>query len=138
MLQPFYWFSFLSIPFLTFFRFKSTKSEGEFTSLDEYISRMVTGQDSIFFLPGDSEDSILKSPLLKKFEKKNVEVLLLTDPIDEFCMQHLSEYEKYKLRSIAKEDGGLLETDTQVKKKFQKVKDIYKPLTEWYKTLLGK
>ena len=80
----------------------------------------------------------MKSPLLKKFEKKNVEVLLLTDPIDEFCMQHLSEYEKYKLRSIAKEDGGLLETDTQVKKKFQKVKDIYKPLTEWYKTLLGK
>ena len=120
------------------FRFKSTTSKGEFVSLDEYISRMVSGQDSIFFLPGDSEESIVKSPLLKKFEKKGVEVLLLVDPIDEFCMQHLAEYEKYKLRSIAKEDGGLLETDTIAKKKFQKVKDIYKPLTEWYKTRLGK
>ena len=99
---------------------------------------MISGQDSIFFLPGDSEDSILKSPLLQRFLKKNVEVLLLTDPIDEFCMQHLAEYEKYKLRSITKEDGGLLETDTQIKKKFQKVKDIFKPLTEWFKTRLGK
>ena len=78
---------------------------------------MVSGQDSIYFLPGDSEESVLKSPLLKKFEKKNVEVLLLIDPIDEFCMQHLSEYDKYKLKSISKEDGGLFENDSQVKKK---------------------
>jgi HSP90 family molecular chaperone len=75
----------LHLPFLIF-RFKSTKSNNEITSLDEYISRMIPGQDSIYFLPGDSEESILKSPLLKKFPKKEVEVLLLTDPIDEFCM----------------------------------------------------
>jgi len=59
----------------------------------------------------------LKSPLLKKFQKRNVEVLLLTDPIDEFCMQHLAEYDKYKLKSIAKEDGGLFENDSLAKKK---------------------
>ena len=99
---------------------------------------MPSGQDSIYFLPGDSEEAVLKSPLLKKFQKKNVEVLLLTDPIDEFCMQHLAEYDKYKLKSISKEDGGLLETDSSAKKKFSKVKDMYKPLTEWYKTRLGK
>jgi molecular chaperone HtpG len=99
---------------------------------------MPSGQDSIYFLPGDSEEAVLKSPLLKKFLKKNVEVLLLTDPIDEFCMQHLAEYDKYKLKSISKEDGGLLETDSSAKKKFSKVKDMYKPLTEWFKTRLGK
>ena len=95
---------------------------------------MIPGQDSIYFLPGDSEESILKSPLLKKFTKKEVEVLLLTDPIDEFCMQHLAEYDKYKLRSIAKEDGGLFEHDKLEKKKQQKIKEIYKPLTDWWKS----
>jgi heat shock protein beta len=49
-------------------RFKSTKSDNVFTSLDEYIARMISGQDSIYFLPGDSEESILKSPLLQKFK----------------------------------------------------------------------
>jgi molecular chaperone HtpG len=47
---------------------------------------MIQGQDSIYFLPGDSEEAILKSPLLQKFKQRDVEVLLLTDPIDEFCM----------------------------------------------------
>ena len=78
---------------------------------------MVERQDSIYYLPGDSEESIMKSPLLQKFQKKDVEVLLLTDSIDEFCMQHLSEYEKFKIKSIAKEDGELFESDADVKKK---------------------
>jgi molecular chaperone HtpG len=78
---------------------------------------MASGHDSIYFLPGDSEDAILKSPLLQKFKQKDVEVLLLFDPIDEFCMQHLSEYEKYRVKSIAKEDGGLYENDITMKKK---------------------
>jgi len=78
---------------------------------------MVERQDAIYYLPGESEESILKSPLLKKFEKKDVEVLLLTDSIDEFCMQHLTEYEKFKIKSIAKEDGDVFESDSDVKKK---------------------
>lgn len=53
-------------------------------------------------------------------------------------MQHLAEYDKYKLKSIAKEDGGLFENDSLAKKKLQKVKDVYKPLTEWWKQKLGK
>lgn len=98
---------------------------------------MVDRQDSIYFLPGDSEDSIKKSPLLQKFEKADVEVLLLTDPIDEFCMQHLQEYEKFKVKSIAKEDADLPESDTDAKKKQQKIKEMYKPLTDWWKQELG-
>lgn len=99
---------------------------------------MTSSHDSIYFIPGDSEEQVLKSPLLKKFAQKDVEVLLLTDPIDEFCMQHLSEYEKFKIKSIAKEDGGLHESDTSIKKKQLKIKEMYKPLTDWWKQHLEK
>ena len=91
--------------------------EEEVSSLDEYISRMGDTQDAIYYLPGDSLETIRKSPLLQKFEKHGVEVLLLDDPIDEFCMQHLAEYEKFKVKSIAKEDGGIMENDELEKKK---------------------
>jgi HSP90 family molecular chaperone len=99
---------------------------------------MGKSQDSIYYLPGDSEESILNNPLLTKFEREGVEVLLLIDPIDEFCMQHLSEYEKHKVKSIAKEDGGLFESDADIKKKQLKIKEMYKPLTDWWKQHLGK
>jgi len=65
-------------------------------------------------------------------------VLLLGDPIDEFCVQHLSEYEKRKVKSIAKDDVNILDSDEVAKKKLQKLKEMYKPLTEWYKQHLGK
>lgn len=99
---------------------------------------MSSGHDSIYFLPGDADESILKSPLLQKFKQRDVEVLLLTDPIDEFCMQHLSEYEKFRIKSIAKEDGGLSDSDLTMKKKQQKIKEMYKPLTDWWKQHLEK
>ena len=59
-------------------------------------------------------------------------------PIDEFCTQHLSEYEKRKVKSIAKDDVQLFDTDEIEKKKLQKLKEMYKPLTEWFKKFLGK
>ena len=64
-------------------------------------------------------------------------MLLLDDPIDEFCMQHLAEYEKFKVKSIAKEDGGILDNDELEKKKQLKIKEMYKPLTDWWKDHLG-
>jgi len=67
-------------------RFYSTNDPEQLTSLDEYISRMKPDQDTILYLPGDSKDAILKSPILKKYQKKGYEVLLLGDPIDEFCV----------------------------------------------------
>jgi HSP90 family molecular chaperone len=64
---------------------------------------------------------------------------LLGDPIDEFCVQHLSEYEKRKVKSIAKDDVNILDGNDEVsKKKLQKLKEMYKPLTEWFKKHLGK
>ena len=70
----------------TFYRFYSTNDPEELTSLDEYISRMKPDQDTILYLPGDNKESILKSPILKKYQKLGYEVLLLADPIDEFCV----------------------------------------------------
>lgn len=100
---------------------------------------MKSDQDTILYLPGDSKEAILKSPILKKYQKLGYEVLLLGDPIDEFCVQHLSEYEKRKVKSIAKDDVNLIDGNDEIsKKKLQKLKEMYKPLTEWYKKHLGK
>jgi HSP90 family molecular chaperone len=96
-------------------------------------------QDTILYLPGDTKDAILKSPILKKYQKLGYEVLLMGDPIDEFCVQHLSEYEKRKVKSIAKDDVNIIGgNDEKAKKTFQKLKEMYKPLTEWFKKHLGK
>lgn len=100
---------------------------------------MKPDQDTILFLPGDSQEALLKSPILKKYVKKGYEVLLLDDPIDEFVFQHLSEYEKRKVKSIAKDDVSLIDSgDELAKKKLQKLKEMYKPLTDWWKKFLGK
>jgi len=120
-------------------RFYSTNDPKKLTSLDQYISRMKPDQDTILYLPGDTNDSILKSPILKKYQKEGYEVLLMGDPIDEFCVQHLSEYEKRKVKSIAKDDVNILDGNDEIaKKKLQKLKEMYKPLTEWFKSHLGK
>lgn len=61
----------------------------------------------------------------------------MADPIDEFCVQHLTEYEKRKVKSIAKDDVNPLDSEIE-KKKLQKLKEMYKPLTQWWKKRLGK
>lgn len=77
---------------------------------------MKESQDTILYLPGDSKEAILKSPILKKYQKLGYEVLLLGDPIDEFCVQHLSEYEKRKVKSIAKDDVNIIGSEDKDKK----------------------
>ena len=95
-------------------------------------------QDTILYLPGDNLESALKSPILQKYVNSGYEVLLMIDPLDEFCVQHLSEYEKRKVKSIAKDDVNIFSNDEIEKKKLQKLKEMYKPLTEWWKKHLGK
>jgi HSP90 family molecular chaperone len=102
---------------LTFYRFYSTDDPEILISLDEYISRMKPDQDTILYLPGDSKEAILKNPLLAKYKKAGYEVLLMGDPIDEFCVQHLTEYEKRKVKSIAKDDVNVFANDDVEKKK---------------------
>jgi len=119
-------------------RFYSTNDENELTSLDEYISRMKDDQDTILYLPGDNKASILKNQILKMYTTKGYEVLLMPDPIDEFTTQHLAEYEKRKVKSIAKDDVNIFDNSEVEKLKLQKLKDMYKPLTDFFKKNLGK
>ena len=99
---------------------------------------MKEDQDTILYLSGDSLDSIKRSPILQKYVKQGYEVLMLDDPIDEFTTQHLSEYEKRKVKSISKDDVQILDNDEIAKKKLQKLKEMYKPLTDWFKSHLGR
>jgi molecular chaperone HtpG len=78
---------------------------------------MKADQDTILYLPGDSKEAVLKSPILKKYQKHGYEVLILGDPIDEFCVQHLSEYEKRKVKSIAKDDVNIIDGNDEIAKK---------------------
>jgi len=80
---------------------------------------------------------MLKSPLIQRLIAKEIEVLLLDDPIDEFTVQNLSEYEKFKLVNVSKGGLKLFDDDELEKKKFKKLREAYKPLTDWWKNLLG-
>merc|ERR1712083_516409 len=116
-------------------RFYTTKSEGKEISLDKYLDRMQESQESIYYMSGDSEETMKKAPALQVFKKKDLEVLMLSDHLDEPCIQKLADYEGKKFVSIQKADVKLDESEEE-KKKFTKVKDMYKPLTDWWKEKL--
>merc|ERR1712079_928149 len=116
-------------------RFVTTKSEGKQISLDKYLDRMQETQESIYYMSGDSMDIMRKAPSLQIFQKKDLEVLMLDDHLDEPCLQKLADYEGKKFVSIQKADVKLDETEEE-KKKFSKIKDMYKPLTDWWKDTL--
>jgi len=116
-------------------RFFTTKSDGKEISLDKYLDRMQESQESIYYMSGDSLDVMKKAPALQIFLKKDLEVLMLPDHLDEPCLQKLADYEGKKFVSIQKADVKLDETEEE-KKRFSKVKDMYKPLTDWWKKKL--
>jgi len=116
-------------------RFTTTKSEGKQISLDKYLDRMQETQESIYYMSGDSMDIMKKAPSMQVFKKKDLEVLMLDDHLDEPCLQKLADYEGKKFVSIQKADVKLDETEEE-KKRFSKVKDMYKPLTDWWKDTL--
>merc|ERR1712176_1334070 len=115
--------------------FITTKSEGKEINLDKYLDRMQESQESIYYMSGESFDVMQKALALQIFKKKDIEVLMLTDHLDEPCIQKLADYEGKKFVSIQKADVKLDETEEE-KKKFTKLKDMYKPLTDWWKEKL--
>merc|ERR1719446_528250 len=116
-------------------RFTTTKSEGKDISLDKYLDRMQESQESIYYMSGDAVETMQKAPALQIFKKKDIEVLMLSDHMDESCIQKLADYEGKKFVSIQKADVKLDETEEE-KKRFTKLKDMYKPLTDWWKEKL--
>merc|ERR1712216_271917 len=116
-------------------RFHSTKSEDKQINLDKYLDRMQESQESIYYMSGESLDTMKKAPALQMFLKKDLEVLMLSDHLDEPCIQKLADYEGKKFVSIQKADVKLDETEEE-KKRQSKLKDMYKPLTDWWKETL--
>merc|ERR1712032_1452205 len=117
-------------------RFHSTKSEDKMINLDKYLDRMQESQESIYYMSGESLEIMQKAPALQMFKKKDLEVLMLSDHLDEPCIQKLADYEGKKFVSIQKADVKLDETEEE-KKRFSKLKDMYKPLTDWWKDKLS-
>ena len=114
-------------------KFHSSNSKDEMTSLDKYIERMKSSQENIFFMGGSSVAEIETSPFVEKLLKKGYEVLYLTEPIDEYCIQSLTDYESKKFQNVAK-DGLKIGKDSEKKKELkEKTEEQFKPLTTWLK-----
>jgi molecular chaperone HtpG len=122
------------------FRFASTHAadSGQGVSFADYVSRMKEGQDAIYVITADSLSAARSSPQLEIFRKKGIEVLLLTDRVDEWMLSHLYEFDGHSLTSVAKGavDLGQLQ-DEDEKKQAEAAAEAAKPLVERLKKTLG-
>jgi len=116
-------------------RYHSTKSGDEMTSLDDYVARMTDDQKGIYYVTGENKKAVESSPFLEKLKKKGLEVLYMVDPIDEYAVQQLKEYEGKKLICATKE-GLDLGDDEEEKKKFEEEKAATEGLCKLMKEVL--
>mgnify|MGYP000541034462 CR=1 FL=1 len=100
-------------------RYKTTKSDGKWKSLQAYIEGMPPEQKEIYYITGDNMSALFNSPLLEQLKSKDFEVLLMTDPIDEWVTQALTEYDGKKLKSAEKGDLDLDKVDEDTKGKYE-------------------
>jgi len=117
-------------------RFESTKNNnGELTSLKDYVSRMKKDQKEIYYLSGDNKETIKRNPNLEYFKKNELEVFLLTEPVDIFIIPSIQEYDKKKLVSIDKADIDLKEDKKGKDEALNE--DLSKSLISIFKETLG-
>merc|ERR1712196_766881 len=116
--------------------YHSTKSGDEQTSLKDYISRMPESQKDIYYITGETKKAVETSPSIEKCKKRNYEVLFMIDPIDEYCVQQLKEYDGKKLVSVTKE-GLKFEESEEEKKAWEELCADFEPLAKLMKEILG-
>ena len=103
-------------------RYYSSNNSEEFISLDNYVENMTEGQESIYYITGQSKQSLISSPFIEKLKQKGYNVLFFTDPIDEYMVQSAREYEGKKLVDVSKE--GIKFDEDELKKKEEDSKDL--------------
>lgn len=120
-------------------RFATTQSEGaeQTISLEDYVSRMVEGQEKIYYITADSYAAAKSSPHLELFRKKGIEVLLLSDRIDEWMMSYLTEFDGKTFQSVSKADDSLSKLADEETEEQKEAEKALEPFVERIKTLLG-
>lgn len=117
-------------------RFHTSKSGEDLISLKDYIARMKEGQKDIFYITGESRASVAQSPFIESLKKKGYEVLYLVDPIDEYMVQQMKDYDDKKLKSVTKEGLDIDESEDE-KKKREEEKAKFESLCKLMKEILG-
>jgi molecular chaperone HtpG len=119
-------------------RFASTQSDTPSVSLADYKARMKEGQEAIYYLTAESLAAAKNSPQLELFRKKGIEVLLMTDRVDEWAMNFLTEFEGTPLQSVARGEADLAKLQDEAEKKaVEEASTAFKPVLERLKTALG-
>ncbi|XP_068609672.1 heat shock protein HSP 90-beta isoform X3 [Brachionichthys hirsutus] len=118
-------------------RYHSSQSGDEMTSLTEYLTRMKENQKSIYYITGESKDQVANSAFVERVRKRGFEVLYMTEPIDEYCVQQLKEFDGKSLVSVTKE-GLELPEDEEEKKKMEEDKAKFESLCKLMKEILDK
>ncbi|GCC32309.1 hypothetical protein chiPu_0010770 [Chiloscyllium punctatum] len=113
-------------------RFQSSNHETKRTSLEQYLERMKEKQDKIYFMAGSSRKEVESSPFVERLLKKGYEVLYLTEPVDEYCIQALPEFDGKRFQNVAKE-GLKFDESEKAKEKHEAMEKEYEPLLTWLK-----
>merc|ERR1712087_721288 len=118
-------------------RYATSKSGDKEISLEEYVANMKDDQKNIYYISGDDKDSLMKSPSVEKLLAKDIEIIFMTDSVDEYTVQHLTEFEGKRLINASRE-GLKLEEGEKDKKREEQYKEMFKPLIDYTKETLGK
>ena len=118
-------------------RYATSKSGDKEISLEDYVANMKEDQKNIYYISGEDKDSLLKSPSVEKLLSKDIEIIFMTDSVDEYTVQHLTEFEGKRLINASRE-GLKLDDSDKDKKREEKYKEMFKPLIDFTKDTLGK
>merc|ERR1719487_528737 len=118
-------------------RYSTSKSGDKEIGLEEYVANMKDDQKNIYYISGEDKESLLKSPSVEKLLSKDIEIIFMTDSVDEYTVQHLTEFEGKRLINASREGLKLDDSDKE-KKREEQYKEMFKPLLDFAKDSLGK